>query len=53
MAGYRGGFAGCVLQSITVAKVTDVPTYKSDNDAPLEESPAATFAFKEKWAPTD
>lgn len=35
-----------LLHSITVAKVTDVHTYKSDNDTPLEEPSVATFTFK-------
>lgn len=42
----HGGFEGCVLHSIILATVTDMPTYKPENDAPFEELLAATFTFR-------
>lgn len=46
MALCHGGFEGCVLHSITVATITDMPAYKPEKDAPFEELSAATFAFR-------
>lgn len=45
MVACHGGSEGWVLHSITVATITDVSTYKPENDAPFEELLAATFAL--------
>lgn len=47
------GSEGCVLCSIILAKITDMTTYKLENDAPLKETIRSNFHLQIKWVLAD